>query len=81
MPPAEVPEEGEVLGVYDAAKPEIKTADANNTNAAANANNSGSKTKGAKTGDSNELVLYLGMIMMTGLAASAMFIRRRKAEK
>ena len=74
VPPAEISEEGEVLGAYDAAKTEIKTADSNNTK-------SGSKTEGAKTGDSNELVLYLGMIMMAGLSVSALFIRRRKAEK
>ena len=77
VPPAEISEEGEVLGAYDPAKSEIKTADSNNTNA----NKSGSKTEGAKTGDSNELVLYLGMIMMAGLSVSALFIRRRKAEK
>ena len=74
VPPAEISEDGEVLGAYDAAKSEIKTADSNNTK-------SGSKTEGAKTGDSNELVLYLGMIMMAGLSVSALFIRRRKAEK
>jgi|GEM_PF-5400372 len=64
-----------VLVLKDEVKEKVNPAD--NTNGTS----SGSKTKSANTGDSNELVLYLGMVMMAGVAATALIIRRRKAEK